>query len=437
MGIWERLFRRKGKEEEHEPPPAEGEAEVDEPFEDEEEHRQLAKQDKAAREAAAARQEELLRLGRVGREGGYEVDDAIAILRAHEGRPEQTEDLRALVEALGQVGAEAGHLDPVRVACASLLDDRGRRREARELVSVARSVEGMMLAAELHAAMGELPKAVSMVERVLARAIDTPGAQERHEQWSAQLGRRPRAELAEAQATVVAPTGGKAATFRIRREVARGGAGVVYEAEDELLGRRLAYKVYHRGADDHDQVEREARYAVRLAGPGVIRVFDADPSQGWLACEWLPEGSLRDLLQDTSDPERVASLFPLAAWFPQVIAAVARVHAEGLVHSDLKPHNLLFRAPDDPVLADFGTCRTTGHEGIAGTPGYMSPERLAGDPADPRDDVYALGRILEDILGVRDDATLPPDVVAATEPDARRWAKIALACLAEANSRPA
>ena len=100
-------------------------------------------------------------------------------------------------------------LDALRVACAGLLDDRGRRREALALVASTRSVAGMMLAAELHAAQGELPKAVSMIERVLARAIDTPGAAERHERWSTQLGRRARSETVDDAATVVAPSAAK------------------------------------------------------------------------------------------------------------------------------------------------------------------------------------------------------------------------------------
>ncbi|HHH28377.1 MAG TPA: serine/threonine protein kinase, partial [Polyangiaceae bacterium] len=443
MSFWRRWFGRKapphaGEDEDTRDGDPDREREQDQ-GEDQERERnqdQPRGQDSKGREegsdADAARRAQLARLKRVGRPGGFEVGDAIAILRAHEGMPEQTDDLHALVEGLEHPDVVGVPLDPLRVACASLLDDRGRRREALALVSPARSVPGMMLAAELHAAQGELPKAVSMIERVLARAIDTPGAAERHERWSSQLGRRSRVQVIDDAATVVAPSAAKSA-FRLVREVARGGAGAVYEAEDELLGRRLAYKVYHRAEAERAHIEREARTGVRLAGPGVVQIYDADAEKGWLAMEWVGRGSLRDALKQG----RVAELLPLSRWLPKLVAAVARVHDEGLVHSDLKPANVLFRDDDDPVLSDFGACQLAGEPGIAGTPGYMSPERLDGGAADPRDDVYAIGRIIEDVLGARDDAQLADGHVTSTKDEARRWASVALACLAPGDDRPA
>jgi eukaryotic-like serine/threonine-protein kinase len=425
MSLWKKLFRRGDKAD-----PEEVDA-TSEPPEPPGEHVERSNDDDD--DAAKRRDTQLLRLRRVGRRGGYEVADAIAVLRGHEGRPEQSDDLHALVEGLEAPGVAGLPLDALRVACATLLDDRGRRADALRLVAGGRSVAAMMMAAELHAAEGDLPKAVSMVERVLARAIDTPGARERHERWSGQLGRR-KVELDDGGATTVAPTMDKT-TFRLTREVARGGSGAVYEAEDELLGRRLAYKVYHRAQDDQAAarrragIEREARLAIRLAGPGVLRIYDADASNGWLAMEWLPGGSLRDLLKQG----RIDELLPLDRWLPKLLSAVARVHDEGLVHSDLKPANILFRGQHEPVLSDFGACQLAGEQALAGTPGYMSPERIDDDHLDSRDDVYALGRIIEDVLGARDDAEGDD----AHEADARRWAAVGLACLASGESRPA
>jgi serine/threonine-protein kinase len=284
----------------------------------------------------------------------------------------------------------------------------------------------------LHAAAGSLPKAVSSIERVLARDIDAPGARERHERWTAQLGRRPRREQAPEGATVVAPSAHRS-SFRLLREVARGGAGTVYEAEDDLLGRRLAYKVYHRAEEDREPLRREARRAVQLAGPGIIRVLDADPEGGWLALEWIAGGSLRDRLSRG----RIEEVLPLDRWMPELLAALGRVHAAGLVHGDLKPANVLFRELDDPVLSDFGSCLEKGQGGLSGTPGYLSPERLEGKSADPRDDVYAVGRIVEDVLGAREDGGLADPVLAATRDDAERWTQVALRCLGPASDRPA
>ncbi len=388
-----------------------------------------AREPPATREADANDEDarELERLRRVGRGGGVDVAEAVAVLRHHQGSARQTRVLGALLEGL----TDDPLLDPVRVACATLLDERGDRDEALRLLGPSRSVPGMLLAAELFAATGNLPRGVSMIERVLARDIDAPGARERHEAWSARLGRDTAREADDDGATVVAPEA-TTTSFRVLREVARGGAGTIYEAEDELLGRRLAFKLYHRAEQDYDQIEREAHTAVRLAGPGILRIYDADLTRGWLATEWIPRGSLRELLRRG----RIDEVFPLARWLPRLVAALERVHGEGLVHADVKPANVLFRSLEDPVLSDFGVCVAAGTPSIGGTPGYMSPERLDGGPAEPSDDVYAVGRIIEDVLGARDDAGLDTSTRSATEDEARHYAKVALSCLADASRRP-
>ncbi len=190
------------------------------------------------------------------------------------------------------------------------------------------------------------------------------------------------------------------------REVARGGAGTVYEAEDELLGRRIAFKVHHAGGghgateahratDAHRAaIEREIGAATSFAGPGVVHLFDASPGKGWVALEWVARGSLRDLLRRGD----AAWLDPPEAWMAPLARALARLHRRGWVHGDVKPANVLLRSPREPVLSDFGLARPVGGAGSGGSPGYVSPERLGGAAADPRDDVYGFGRIVEDVL---------------------------------------
>jgi serine/threonine-protein kinase len=330
------------------------------------------------------------RLAQVGLAEGPSVEEAIAVLRQVRGT---VLEATAVQWALRGVGTRVVP-DPVRVAIADILASRGDDAGAVRVLEGISSTPGLILSADLHAGSGQLARAVGAIERVLARDLDAPGARERHQRWSAALGytRRPVRRLDEA--TVVAPQA-TGAPFRLLREVARGGAGVVYEAEDELLGRRVAFKVYHGREKDRAVLEREARTAVALAGPGVLRVLDADPAQGWVALEWVARGSVRDMLR-TGD---LAALSPVGRWARPLARALARIHDRGIVHADVKPANVLLRQPHDAVLADFGIARPVGSpsEG-GGSAGYLSPERLAGRPSDPRDDIYGYGRVLEDVI---------------------------------------
>jgi serine/threonine-protein kinase len=332
------------------------------------------------------------RIARVGLAGGPTVEEAIAVLRQVRGTV-----LEAIAVQWALRGAGTRTIpDPVRVAVADILASRGDDQGALRVLEGISSTPGLILCADLHAGAGNLARAVGAIERVLARDLDAPGARERHQRWIAALGytKQPARHLDEA--TVVAPLSSTTSgPYRLLREVARGGAGAVYEAEDDKLGRRVAFKVYHGRAKDRAVLEREARTAVSLAGPGVLRVLDADPGQGWVALEWIPRGSIRDMLK-TGD---LASLTPVSRWARPLARALARIHDRGLVHADVKPANVLLRQPQDPVLGDFGIARPAGSPGEGGgSAGYLSPERLTGRPADPRDDVYGYGRILEDVI---------------------------------------
>jgi serine/threonine-protein kinase len=317
------------------------------------------------------------------------------------------------------------------VAAAAALADRGERDRALALVAIGRapctSLEARMLAADLHETRGELAEALALVERVLVRDLDYPGARERHQRWRARLGLDTGAKDAplvdRADATIVSRE--PDAPFLLLREVARGGAGAVYEAQDRELGRRVALKVYHRAQHldrDRAQLMHEARVAAALAGPSVVRVLDLDPARGWLALEWAPLGSLRQRLKDGDH----APLLPIRTWALPLASALGRVHASGWVHHDVKPANVLFASPGNPLLADFGTARRLGEPSPPGSLGYVSPERLAGRPSDPRDDVFGFGRVLEDALEALDEP-----------PDAALWRALAAGCTGPDSARPA
>ncbi len=358
---------------------------------------------------------EIERLGRVGLPGGPSESDALAIFR----RFRSTSDEGAALEAISRAAADRPIPEELLIAASSALVDRGEPARAIELLRNATNPSALLLLSDLEAERGDVPRALSLVERVLLSDLDHPGAIERHRRHRATLGLVER-RTEPAQSTVVAAE--PDSPYQLLREVARGGAGAVYEAEDRELGRRLALKVYHEPTRDRDQLLHEVRTAVSLAGPGVVRIFDVDPDHGWIALEWAPLGAIRERIRARDKN----ALLPIERWLLPLARALARVHDAGLVHLDVKPANVLLLAPDDPVLADFGIARRAGQESPAGSMGYVSPERLAKRPADFKDDVYAFGRVLEDVL----DA-------AGTLEDRARWNALAKLCTGDVAARPA
>ncbi len=124
------------------------------------------------------------------------------------------------------------------------------------------------------------------------------------------------------------------------------------------------------------------------------RVLDANFDQGWLALEFVALGSIRDRLATNA----AAELLALARWAVPLARAIARVHRAGLVHADIKPANILLRSVEEPILSDFGICAARGTPSLGRSAGYLSPERLAGQVLDPDDDIYAYGRVIDDVV---------------------------------------
>jgi predicted Ser/Thr protein kinase len=329
-----------------------------------------------------------------------------------------TPDEARAIEAVLARAVYAVVPEPLIVAVASALVDRGEHAAALQALARSTSSEALMLRAELGAHAGDLAAALALTERVLLRDFDWPGARERHARWRETLGV---SAVPRADPSATMMTSAPEAPFRLLREVGRGGAGVVYEAEDRDLQRRVALKVYHQPDRDRTQLLHEAHVAVALEGPGVVRVFDANPEHGWLVMEWAQRGALRSLLRDRD----LAALRPIERWALPLAKALARVHAAGWVHHDVKPANILLRDPGAPLLTDFGTARREGEPSPPGSLGYVSPERLAGRASHAGDDVYGYGRVLEDAL-----------YVVADDPSLRLWRLVAAMCTGPDAERP-
>jgi eukaryotic-like serine/threonine-protein kinase len=363
---------------------------------------------------------DLERLTAFGAPGGPALDEALRLFAHLRTTPDERRSIGRLLAR----NAQAPLPEPLLVAVAAALLDRGEDAAAASALAQATSSPALAMRAEVAARAGDLATAVALIERVLSRDIDWPGARERHARWEDELGIARPAPRIGAWETVAASAPG--APFELLREVGRGGAGAVYEAKDRVLGRTVALKMYHQPDRDRAQLLHEARVAVALAGPGVVRVFDVDLEHGWIALQWARLGALRTLFRSRT----IERLVPLALWAVPLARALARVHAAGWVHHDVKPANLLFDTYDAPWISDFGTARRIGEPSPPGSLGYVSPERLAGRASDPRDDVYGFGRVLEDALDVLGDTDETSGV--RLEP----WRTLAQACVGKDLGRP-
>ncbi len=182
--------------------------------------------------------------------------------------------------------------------------------------------------------------------------------------------------------------------------------GEVYRAIDSVLERKVAVKLlserHARDEDAHARFRREALSAARLSGaPHVITVFDVGEhgEQPYIVMEYLEGGSVFDRLREGRIPPALA-----LEWLDQAGQALDRAHADGIVHRDVKPANLLLDRDGTLVVSDFGIASTSGFDTLTlpgtvlGTAGYLSPEQARGEPATAASDRYGLGVVAFELL---------------------------------------
>ncbi len=199
--------------------------------------------------------------------------------------------------------------------------------------------------------------------------------------------------------------------YRILERIGGGGMGVVYKAEDTVLGRYAALKfVTDTAKRDHGAIERfkrEARTASSLSHPGICTIYEFGEHEGrlYLAMEFIEGYSLRQF------PERGGSVESLTSLIGQVATALAAAHAAGIVHRDIKPENIVLRSDGYVKLVDFGQARAapgslestfvTAPGMVAGTLAYMSPEQLRAEQVSSASDIFSLGIVLYEFASGR------------------------------------
>ncbi len=193
--------------------------------------------------------------------------------------------------------------------------------------------------------------------------------------------------------------------YRILRRLGAGGMAAVYLAEDDELGRRVAIKILNdRYANDELFVERfrrEAKSAAGLSHPNIVSVYDRGEAEGtyYIAMEVIEGKSLKEVIRAQGRLRPAQAI----AYARQILSALRFAHRNGIIHRDIKPHNILVGAEERLKVTDFGIARAgasqmTEEGSIMGTAQYLSPEQARGAPVTAASDLYSVGIVVYEML---------------------------------------
>ena len=191
--------------------------------------------------------------------------------------------------------------------------------------------------------------------------------------------------------------------YEIIGEIGHGGMATVYRARDTKLNRLVALKVMHphlQGAKEaRARFAREAVTIARLRHPNILEIYDysgEDSESSYIAAELLTGPTLKQLVEEHADiPAEVAACMTIL-----VARALGAAHAEGVIHRDVKPENVMLHEARDVKLTDFGIAQLVDTQGmtttgqVLGSPGHMAPEQIEGRECDVRSDLFSLGTVL-------------------------------------------
>lgn len=200
--------------------------------------------------------------------------------------------------------------------------------------------------------------------------------------------------------------------YSVRRSLGKGAFGIVYLAEDRKIGRLVAikqlFKSYVKDPEIHERFMQEARIGAQLDHPNIINVFgwEEAPKSSCIIMEFLGGGSLEAYMEKNEEIDLTMAL----RIFRGIMLGLDAAHKVMAIHRDIKPPNILFDHLGEPKISDFGIAYLPVDAGgaleidaeksnpIIGTPRYMSPEQISGEPVDCRTDLYSAGAVLYEML---------------------------------------
>ncbi len=316
----------------------------------------------------------------------------------------QAQALDEAVALLQQVGPESKRYLDATIALGDLFMQRGLTGPAREKFEKAAALRPIApdfihptyQLAVIHEEEGDLRKALSLFEKVVAEQIAYRDVQARVADLRGRLSRSGQGG-AGGEVTQIVPSPARI-RYRIVKELGRGGMGIVYHAEDQVLQRPVAYKVLPDAIREDpkslDYFLREARIAASLQHPNIVTIYDAGHSadEVYIAMEYVEGRSLQQILDETS----VLPLPWALAIFRQACLGLAHAHSHNIVHRDVKPANMMITAAGAVKLMDFGLAAVITEamarvSAVRGTPFYMAPEQILGEEISALSDQYSLG----------------------------------------------